>query len=228
MSFFEEQNFGHQIQQQINRSNEIVCEFCNNITYYDRAVNAQRILASNGVYQGRYYNIDDKIRSLNSQISETEEKKNSFFTLRQSTKERHTATLNGLRQQLASTTADRVSLSSLYDDYKNYVSTLPEFNSGHLNTDFLKQRAINTHTLNIYDFFNELKKCTITVNAGIGVPVDDNAGIGVPVDDNASASASAIATPIGGRKSKKRKSSRKSSRKSRKSRKSYKKRKHRK
>ena len=79
MRFFEDQNYGHQVQEQMNRSKEIVCEFCNNSNYYDRAVKAQNILASKGVYKGRYHNIDNKIKSLNVQIRVTEEKKIHFL-----------------------------------------------------------------------------------------------------------------------------------------------------
>jgi hypothetical protein len=218
MSFFEEQNYGHEIQEQLKKSKEIVCEFCNNSNYYNRAVNAQHILASNGVYQGRYFNIDDKIRSLNDQLRVTEQKKDALLRHFRTTDSKNTIvnTLNDLRQQLASATADRTGLISLYDDYKNYVSTLPEMES---NTWKIRQ-----HTLSDYNFYDELKKCEIAVNAGIGVPDEyssnepiPTAGIGVVIPDEYSSNKPIpTASPIGGRKSKKRKS-RKSSRKSRKS-----------
>ena len=203
MSLYEHMAYGHEIDAEYKRQKEIVCEFCNNITYYDRAVNAQNILASNGVYQGRYYNIDYKITSLNDQIADTEIKKNHWTTLRQSTKERHTATLNDLRQQLVSVTADRDRLIRLYDDYINYVSTLHEFTIGF--QEEASQLIIKRNTLSIDLFWFELKKCTILRNV-----------IGRTDDSVPTVTATATDTAIGGRKSKKRKS-RKSSRKSRKS-----------
>ena len=199
----EQQAYGHEIDAEYKRQKEIVCEFCNNIYYYDIAKKAQTILASNGDYEGKYYNIDFKITSLNKEISKTEQKRDSWTTLRQSTKDRHSATLNGLIQQLASATDDKNSLIRLYDDYKNYVSTLPEFTSGF--QEEASQLIIKRNTLSIDLFCFELKKCTILRNV-----------IGRTDDSVPTATATATDTAIGGRKSKKRKS-RKSSRKSRKS-----------
>ena len=70
----EQQAYGSQIDAEYKRQKEIVCEFCNNINYYDIAKKAQTILASNGDYEGKYYNIDFKITSLNKEISKTEQK----------------------------------------------------------------------------------------------------------------------------------------------------------
>ena len=50
MSFYEEQIYGAYIDAEYKRQKEIVCEFCNNIYYYDIAKKAQTILASNGDY----------------------------------------------------------------------------------------------------------------------------------------------------------------------------------
>ena len=74
----EQQAYGHEIDAEYKRQKEIVCEFCNNINYYDIAKTAQTILASNRDYEGKYYNIVFKINSLNAQIADTEKKKNHW------------------------------------------------------------------------------------------------------------------------------------------------------
>jgi hypothetical protein len=180
---------------------EIVCEFCNNSNYYNRAVNAQNILESQGI--NYISTIDNKIRSLNEKISDTEGIINHWTTFRQTTKDSHTARLNNLRKELDRATADRNSLITLYDYYKSYVLNLPDMYSS-------KWRA-EQHTLSEEIFFVELKKCKLAVNAGIGVVIPD-----VNPPEYSSNEHIHTASLIGGRKSKKRKS-RKSSRKSRKS-----------
>ena len=172
------------------RKKEIVCEFLNHIDY-NKVQNIKTIIQK---YKGNYYNINNTIQSLNTQQTMVTKKLNSFFTFRQSSKDRHNNSLIDLREQINNATADGETIDNFYNEYVNYLSTLPEMES---NT-----WKIDQHKLSKSNFFTQLNNCRISIPVGNSMSTANLFG--------------------GGRKSYKKGKSRKSNKKG-KSRKSYKK-----
>ena len=136
------------------RKKEFVCEFLNQVEH-NRAQNIKTIIKK---YNGNYYKINNTIQSLNTNQTTVTKKLNSFFTFRQTSKDRHNNSLLDLRKQLNDATADGETIDNFYNEYVNYLSTLPEMES---NT-----WKIDQHKLSKSNFFTELNNCRISIPVG--------------------------------------------------------------
>lgn len=136
------------------RKKEFVCEFLNQVEH-NQAQNIKTIIQK---YKGNYYNINNTIQSLNTNQTTVTKKLNSFFTFTQTSKDRHNNSLLDLRKQLNDANADEQTIDNFYNEYVNYLSTLPEMES---NT-----WKIDQHKLSKPNFFAELNNCRSSTSTG--------------------------------------------------------------
>jgi predicted transcriptional regulator len=136
------------------RKKEIVCEFLNQVEH-NKSQNLKDIIKK---YNGNYYRIKNTIESLNTQQTMVTKKLNSFFSFRQSSKDRHNNSLIDLREQINNATADEQTIDNFYNEYVNYLSTIPEMESN--------KWKIDQHKLSKSNFFAELNNCIISIPAG--------------------------------------------------------------
>ena len=185
----------------------MVCEFFDNITPHQRAVDLTTIIQKYASYKA----INDQQLSLAGQFVKQIKKHESFFTFREATKARYISNMSDIQRQMEIISSDTLIIDGSYNNYENY----------------LDNNNNNSYIVDKSKFFDLLRN---TCNSAVQVTRDDDGDVvttvigkndgkhqglplATPVNSNATA------TAMGLRKSRRRKSIQQKSRKKYKSRK---------
>jgi hypothetical protein len=95
----------------------MVCEFFDNITPYQRAVDLKAIIQKYDSYNG----ISAQQLSLAGQFVKKIKKHESFFTFRETTKARYIANMDDIARQMEIIRNDTLIIDGAYNDYENYL-----------------------------------------------------------------------------------------------------------
>ncbi len=190
------------------RKKTMVCEFFDNITPYQRAVDLKAIIQKYDSYNG----ISAQQLSLAGQFVKQIKKHDDFFTFRETTKARYIANMDDIERQMKIISSDTLIIDGAYNDYENYLD-----NSG--DSGYIVDKS---------KFFDLMRNnCDLAVQVTADDDEDDSVVTTVVGKNDGSHKGLPVATSVnsnalGLRKSRKQKSRRRKSKKSRKSRKSRK------
>ena len=99
------------------RKKTMVCEFFDNITPYQRAVDLKAIIQKYDSYNG----ISAQQLSLAGQFVKQIKKHDDFFTFRETTKARYIANMDDIERQMKIISSDTLIIDGAYNDYENYL-----------------------------------------------------------------------------------------------------------
>ena len=178
-----------------------VCDFFDSITPHQKSVDLKTVTQKYNSYR----EIDSQITALSLQLAEETKKLNSFFTIKEATKQRHRNTIATIEGQLATLNADKQIIDIVFRDYETN----------------LRSSNDNSYLVNKIIFFEVVRNnCALAVQAtghydvvSSGVATNYDNSEGLPL-------ATTVNPNTGGRKSRRRKA--KKSKKSRKAKKSKK------
>lgn len=100
------------------RKKTLVCDFFDNITPFQRAVDLKTIIQKYASYKA----INEQLLSLANQYVKQIKKHDSFFTFRESTKARYIANMSDIARQMEITNSDTLIIDGAYNDYENYLN----------------------------------------------------------------------------------------------------------
>jgi hypothetical protein len=100
------------------RKKTLVCDFFDNISPYQRAVDLKTIMQKYDSYNG----ISAQQLSLAGQFVKQIKKHDSFFTFRETTKARYIANMSDIERQMKIISSDNLIIDGAYNDYENYLN----------------------------------------------------------------------------------------------------------
>ena len=97
------------------RKQKMVCDFFDNITPYQRAVDLKTIMQKYNSYK----NIQEQLLSLANQYVKKIKKHDSVFTFRETTKARYISNMSDIGEQMKIISSDNLIIDGAYNDYQN-------------------------------------------------------------------------------------------------------------